>query len=200
MRRAAEIILLIIVGLIGLTSPPAVANQIVGATGETGCTGGLNIHDPDDVVVGYQRSALASENQAAVQWVMLNRVLPTDLEVGEASSGGDFVYIDGAYTTFCNTDWWTPQSGGTTGKTICSSLTGNACNTHKVYLTTTWTSGQATGNVRKLVCHETGHAIGITHNAHTSTALNSCMKAAPTTGISEYSSSHEVADMINYVW
>jgi len=78
---------------------PAVANQIVGATGDTGCND-LNIHDPDDGVIGYQRVGLSNANHNQVDWVMLNRVLPTDLEVG-ASSSGDFIYYDGDYTTFC---------------------------------------------------------------------------------------------------
>lgn len=87
-------------GLIAWAGTPAVANQNVGATGGTGCDD-LNRHDPNDSVIGYQRTALSTDLHNAVEWVMTWDVTPTDREAGAASSGGDFRYVDGTYTTFC---------------------------------------------------------------------------------------------------
>jgi len=57
-----------------------------------------------------------------------------------------------------------------------------------------------TATRRKLICHETGHSIGITHNNHPAPELDSCMKTPlSSAGTSNYSS-HEINDMINFVW
>ncbi len=177
---------------------PAHANSIVGATGSTSCTE-LNIHDPDDSVIGYQRSNLTTPNHNQVDWILLNRVAPTDPEVG-ASSARDFIYYDYDYVNFCNFDWWSPSNpGGLQAFTKCSQLTGSACDTHKIDLHEGFTSTLDTEGRRRLICHETGHAIGITHNNHSSSALTSCMKNPASSGNKNYSD-HEIDDMINYVW
>jgi len=169
---------------------------MVGATGQTGCSS-LNIHDPTDGTIGYERESLTSEAFNAVDFVMLNKVLPTDLEVGATSSGGDFIYHDASYSTFCGKNW---GIGNTIGLSTCDALKANACDTHNVYLLVDWMAGRPTGDTRKLVCHETGHSIGIPHNDHTGASLDSCMKAQPATSSIAGYSSHEVNDMINFVW
>jgi len=199
MRRGVAILLTGVLFFCAWGLAPAAANHIVGATGNTGCDD-LNIHDPNDSVIGYQRSGLSTPNHSQVDWIMLNRVLPTDLEVGAASSGGDFIYYDDDYTTFCGKNWWSAGSGGVVGFAKCEALVASACDTHKVYLHLGYTNTVDTAGRRKLICHETGHSIGITHNDHTSAALDSCMKTPPSSaGISNYSS-HEINDMINFVW
>jgi hypothetical protein len=198
MRRSSFVVVASVLMLSIVNNHPAAANQIVGATGDTGCND-LNIHDPSDPVIGYQRSGLSAANHSQVEWIMLNRVLPTDLEVGAASSG-DFIYYNSNYTTFCGKNWWSPGSSGVVGFAKCDALVGAACDTHKVYLHLGYTNTLDTAGRRKLICHETGHSIGITHNDHTTAAFDSCMKTpASDAGTSNFST-HEINDMINYVW
>lgn len=182
--------------------PSASGNEISGATGTTGCSG-LNIHDPTDPIINYRRSGLTIANYDQVGWIMVNRISPTDLSISSVSSGGDFVYFDEPYTTFCGRSWWSPSAGGVIGLTNCDALgNSNSCGRHHIYMTTTWTenANTDTSERRKLICHESGHAIGITHNEHTTTAYDSCMRPQATdSSISDYSP-HEINDMINYVW
>lgn len=131
---------------------------------------------------------------------MTNRVHPTDLNADSVSDGGDFVYFDALYTTFCGKNWWTPSEGGLVGMAKCDALDGAQCERHHVHFHLGWTQQASTTNQRKLSCHETGHSIGIPHNNHTAASQDSCTEnPASSADTSDYSS-HEIQDMINFAW
>lgn len=82
----------------------------------------------------------------------------------------------------------------------CTDLVGQACDIHRIYSQETWVAQATTSNIRKFVCHETGHSIGITHNNHTSSCYDSCMKDPPSTSSIANYSNHEVQDLTNQYW
>lgn len=182
--------------------PAAVAHELVGATGNTGCNQ-LNIHQSDDGTIQYRASGLTIANYNQTVWVMDNVVGPTDLNKSLVPSGGDFIYFDDAYTDQCGFNWVSTQYGpGVQAHARCMKLISNMCDTHHMYFSTIYTdsgSGLDTGTRRRLICHETGHSIGIQHNDHTLSTLDSCMKNPASTGVNGFSD-HEINDMIHLVW
>jgi len=153
--------------------------------------------DPNDSTVSYRRVNLTTSISDAVSLVQTNVVQPTDLtSYGTSSSSADVHYYDGPYTVLCGRDWYQPGVGGVVGTAKCHTLTGSACDIHRIYFTTTYTNNQSDSILRKLVCHETGHMFGISHNSH---STNSCMRTPSKSGTTGFSS-HEVDDMINWQW
>lgn len=197
-KRSIVLVFAILLLAVGLAFPVS-AHWVAGATGKTGCSG-LNMHDLGDRMINYERSNLTNGNHNAVEWVMLNRVQPTDLDtVPSTGAATDFLYYDSNYTTFCNKSWWSPSNpNGVIGLAKCDALKpDSACDRHTIYFSSTWTDQEEIGGRRRLACHETGHAIGFEHNDHAGTSLDSCMRT-PLSDSNIYST-HEV-DIINQFW
>lgn len=155
--------------------------------------------DPGDSSVHYRKSSLRSNISTEVTWVMNNRVAPTDLSATATSGSEDMTFYDAYYTTTCGKNWYQPSTGGVTGNATCRYKSGSTCTRHWLRISNTYGDATTSKNRRKLVCHETGHAIGINHNTHSGSSLNSCMKTPSSGGTTGYSS-HEINDMINWQW
>ena len=118
----------LVAAVIAVSAAPAQANSIIGATNATGCSGGLNMMDPNDSHINYKRSNLSTGGTNAVNWVMSNRINPTDLSSGHTSStsAADVVISDDWWADgFCNVTVWGPNK--TIGKAICEVKIGAAC-------------------------------------------------------------------------
>lgn len=169
----ATICLLVTVWLAGAVWFPstAYATPNSGATGQTGC-GNFNItanYDSTETLY-YFRSGLQTTYSSAVQWVMVNRINPTDLNSSSVTTtaASTVRFYDDAYTNYCGA-LWTGSGGNVVGYTVCDILEGAACGRHTIRLHTSYTT-----NRNGLVCHETAHALGFRHPT-SSDAQDTCL-------------------------
>ena len=177
---AALMIAALFAATLAAVSAPAAANWS-GASGNTGCSGGVNMTDNKDLY--YYRSSLTSYMYSAVAHALNNEVAPTDIvvkpEESSAGSGTDIVYYDADFSTWCGKDWHPddPSDAGTAyvwGNSSCETLSGSKCDRNDIRFDTSYWGSASTNARRKVACHETGHALGLTHRS------GSCMVTGST--------------------
>lgn len=150
--------------LIVMSVPSASGTNNYGATGGASCSAG-NVQDNNSMT--YYRDSLRIRLKNAVQWVLDNRVDPTDMNVAnessQASSTTDVVFMDGNYTTYCGYVW--ANAGDVVGLAQCVAIVSstNRCERFDVRFDTSFTNGATTAQSRLIACHEIGHTLGLKH-------------------------------------
>lgn len=153
-----------------LPSNPAVAAHFSGATGGTGCNGGLNRAINADHT--YYYDGLTSTDSNAMDWTRSNNMNPTNMntsKVSQLAGGTDVRVEDDNYTNFCGAVWLSTDSpnSGAVGLVTCATLesNGDKCKQHVLRMNTYFTNNTTTANTRGLACHENGHTVGLMHRS-----------------------------------
>ncbi len=153
---------------------PAHADNYSGATGSTGCDGGLN--EADNATHTFHYVDLAEHNENATTWARANILNPTAVNTVYDSTLDDLTDVvvrDQRYDDYCGHDWMTPGNSGVVGLASCDDdNSANECERHTVRYNINFTAGTTTANRRGLACHELGHTLGLAHR----TSSTSCMQ------------------------
>lgn len=161
LRRVASTTTVIVLA-VGMSS--AGAGNFSGASGNTGCNGGVN--KTDNATQWYWYDSLQSNVSAAQNWVRNNVYeaiagLSTTNDTSEKSTT-DAIVRDQNYTDYCGKNWH--PAGGVWGNTSCNTLNGaNECESHVIRYDNSYMNSTTQDNRRGLACHETGHSWGLQH-------------------------------------
>lgn len=188
----------LIVAMMATTVPTrASATNWSGATGVTGCNGGLNMADNGTHTFVY--TDLTSKMADATYYARVNAVELSDVTTTYDSTpdgNTDVDVRDGALVSFCGYDWWQPATGGVIGLASCESLaSGSKCQQHKVRYSSTFSGQASTTVVRWLACHEIGHTLGLEHREDWSGSMPS---SPPEAALSVTYDSHSYGHLNTY--
>ncbi|SHG18648.1 hypothetical protein SAMN05443575_1614 [Jatrophihabitans endophyticus] len=143
---------------------------------------------------------LDNQTKSALAWTVKyieNETVIDEKGTDTHDGNTDVIYNDGHYATqdgppcVGNNKWY--PNGGVIGYTVCWSLSGQACQQHRIYIDLEWEydSAQTAGWDQALMLHESGHGLGLTHSSQISNEVMS-----PQIVKIDYYSQHD-KDLIN---
>lgn len=137
------------------------ADNFSGATGNTGCVGGLN--EADNYYHSFYYDNLHDVTRIPANNTRLDDLEPTVINtevVNNTSSSVDVAVHDNDYSDFCGYNWYY-----VIGLTNCSELTNGArfCDKHQVYIDLSDFNNLGLAERNSVMCNEFGHTLGLQH-------------------------------------